>query len=243
MGLLTEVSVNLADHDELMELMVRAGFKKVFVGLETPVAESLEECRKVQNRKRDLVGAVQAMQARGLQVMGGFIVGFDNDPLDIFRRQFDFVQRSGVVTAMVGLLSALPSTRLYTRLMREGRLLAQSLGDNTASVLNFVPRLERTHLLEGYKELMRSLYAPENYYPRIRAFLAVWRPRGPGSRLAASDVRAFLRSLWELGVRARGRVAFWRLLGATLVTRPRQFPIAIELAILGLHFRTVAERL
>jgi radical SAM superfamily enzyme YgiQ (UPF0313 family) len=242
MGFLNEVSVNLADHGELMELMVRAGFKKVFVGLETPVAESLEECRKVQNRG-DLLGAVRAMQARGLQVMGGFIVGFDNDPRDIFRRQFEFVQRSGVVTAMVGLLSALPSTRLYARFVREGRLLAQSLGDNTASVLNFVPRLDRAHLLEGYKELMRSLYAPENYYPRIRAFLAVWRPRGPGSRLAASDVRAFVRSLWALGVRARGRLAFWRLVAATLLTRPRQFPIAIELAILGLHFRTVAERL
>ena len=243
MGFLTEASVNLADEEALLDLMVRAGFKKVFVGLETPVAASLEECRKVQNVKRDLVDAVHAIQGAGLEVMGGFIVGFDSDPLDIFRRQFDFVQRSGVVTAMVGLLSALPQTRLYARLAREGRMLAQSLGDNTAAALNFVPRIDRRHLFDGYRELMRSLYAPENYYPRIRSFLAVWEPRGPARRLAASDVRAFLRSIWELGVRTPGRGAYWRLFWTTLLASPRKFHAAMELAILGLHFRTVAGRL
>ena len=157
MGFLTEASVNLADQDDLLDLMARAGFKKVFLGLETPVPECLDECHKVQNSKRDLVDAVRAIQGAGLEVMGGFIVGFDNDPLDIFRRQFDFIQRSGVVTAMVGLLTALPQTRLYERLVREGRLLADSVGDNTAAVLNFVPRLDRGRLLAGYRELMRSL--------------------------------------------------------------------------------------
>lgn len=243
MGFITEASVNLASEKGLLDLMVRAGFKKVFVGLETPVAASLEECRKVQNGKLDLVEAVRVIQGAGLEVMGGFIVGFDNDPLDIFRRQFDFVQSAGVVTAMVGLLSALPQTRLYDRLTREGRLLAKSLGDNTSAVLNFVPRLDRQHLFDGYRELMRSLYAPENYYARIRSFLAVWQPRGPATRLAASDVRAFLRSIWELGLRTPGRRAYWRLFWTTLLARPRQFPVAMELAILGLHFRTVAERL
>jgi len=243
MGFLTEASVNLADHDELLELMVRAGFKKVFVGLETPVTESLEECRKLQNSKRDLADSVRAIQSAGLEVMGGFIVGFDNDPLDIFGRQFEFIQRSGVVTAMVGLLTALPQTRLYERLAREGRMLAESVGDNTAAVLNFVPRLDRNHLFAGYRELMRSLYSPENYYRRVRAFLSNWRPRGPGTRLAWSDVRAFVRSLWTLGVSQRGRRAYWRLFWATLLVRPRKFRVAMELAIIGHHFRTVAERL
>jgi len=242
-GFLTEASVNLADEDELLELMVRSGFKKVFVGLETPVAESLEECRKVQNAKRDLVEAVRAIQRAGLEVMGGFIVGFDHDPLDVFRRQFEFIQRAGVVTAMVGLLTALPQTRLYARLAREGRMLADSVGNNTAAVLNFVPRLDREQLLAGYRELMRSLYAPENYYQRVRAFLAAWQPRGPRMRLAGSDLRALLRSLWTLGVRRHGRLAFWRLLSATLLTRPRKFRAAVELAIMGHHFRTVAEHL
>ncbi|HET9579441.1 MAG TPA: DUF4070 domain-containing protein [Usitatibacter sp.] len=243
MGFFTEASVNLADEPELLDLMVRAGFKKVFVGLETPVAESLEECRKVQNRKRDLVEVVRTLQQSGLEVMGGFIIGFDNDPLDVFRRQFEFVQRAGVVTAMVGLLSALPQTRLFERLKSEGRMLAQSVGDNTAAVLNFVPRLDRAWLARNYRELMRSLYAPENYYRRIREFLAVWQPRGPSMRMDFADVRAFLLSLWELGVRHRGQVAFWRLFWATLIVRPRKFRAAMELAILGHHFRIVANRL
>jgi radical SAM superfamily enzyme YgiQ (UPF0313 family) len=243
MGFLTEASVNLADQDDLLELMVRAGFKKVFVGLETPVAECLEECHKVQNSRRDLAGAVRAIQAAGLEVMGGFIVGFDHDPLDIFRRQFEFIQRSGVVTAMVGLLTALPQTRLYERLAREGRMLADSIGDNTAAVLNFVPRLDRAHLFDGYRELMRSLYAPDNYYRRVRAFLSTWRPRGPRLHLAGSDLRALVRSLWALGIRYGGRRAFWRLFWTTLLVRPHKFRVAMELAIIGHHFRAVAERL
>jgi radical SAM superfamily enzyme YgiQ (UPF0313 family) len=243
MGFLTEASVNLADEPELLDLMAQAGFKKVFVGLETPVTESLEECRKVQNRKRDLVEVVRTLQRSGLEVMGGFIIGFDNDPRDIFRRQFEFVQRSGVVTAMVGLLSALPQTRLWERLAAEGRMLAQSVGDNTTAVLNFVPKLDRAWLAENYRELMRSLYAPDNYYRRIREFLAVWQPRGPSLRMDAGDLRAFALSLWELGLRRRGRRAFWRLFWRTLIVEPRKFRAAMELAILGHHFRTVAEKL
>jgi len=243
MGFLTEASINLADDAALMEDMVRAGFRKVFIGLETPVAESLQECAKVQNSRRDLVEAVRAIQSAGLEVMGGFIVGFDSDPPDVFRRQFEFIQRAGVVTAMVGLLSALPQTRLYARLAREGRILADSIGDNTAAVLNFVPRLERARLLEGYRELMRSLYGPRNYYRRVRAFLATWQPRGPRLRLGWPDVRAFLQSLWLLGVRERGRLGYWRLLVGTLLVRPPKLRAAMELAIMGHHFRAVAERL
>jgi radical SAM superfamily enzyme YgiQ (UPF0313 family) len=243
MGFLTEASVNLADHEEILALMVRAGFRKVFVGLETPVAESLEECAKVQNHKRDLVDTVRAIQGAGLEVMGGFIIGFDNDPLDIFRRQFDFIQRSGVATAMVGLLTALPQTRLHERLTRDGRMLAASIGDNTAAALNFVTRLNRGHLLDGYRDLMRSLYSPENYYHRVRVFLASWRPRGPRARLSPSDVRAFLRSLWTLGVARRGRLAYWRLFWATLISEPGKLHAAMELAIIGHHFREVARKL
>lgn len=110
----------LTDADLRAMMMIAAGFRKVFVGIETPDANSLAECHKVQNQGRDLVEAVQTLQRDGLQVMGGFIVGFDSDQADIFKRQFEFIQRSGVVTAMVGLLNALPKTRLYQRLQREG---------------------------------------------------------------------------------------------------------------------------
>ncbi len=242
-GFLTEASVNLADDMELCELMVRAGFKKVFLGIETPSLEALEECRKVQNRNRDLVDAVKVLQRAGLEVMGGFIVGFDSDKQDIFKRQFEFIQRSGVVTAMVGLLTALPQTRLYQRLHKEGRLEKETTGNNTEAVLNFKPTLGREFLVNGYRDLMKRLYEPKAYYQRIRTFLDQYRPQGPKLRLSSADLSAFLRSFWLLGLKHRGRTHYWRFFCGTLLRRPRQFRAAIELAIVGYHFRCVAELL
>jgi len=242
-GFLTEASVNLAEDEELLELMVHAGFKKVFLGIETPSLESLEECGKRQNRKRDLGEATRILQRAGLEVMGGFIVGFDSDREDIFLRQFEFIQRSGIVTAMVGLLNALPQTALYRRLVAEGRMLAESCGNNTEAAVNFVTRLDRGTLIRGYRDLMRKLYEPAHYYRRIGTFLAAYRPRGPRLRLSPRDVRAFVASLWLLGVKQRGRLAFWVLLVRTLLASPRKFRAAVELAILGHHFRRVALRL
>ena len=172
--------------------------------------------------------------------MGGFIVGFDHDKADIFKRQFEFIQRSGVVTAMVGLLTALPQTRLYQRLKRENRLLGESSGNNTAATLNFRPRLSRELLEDGYRELMRRLYEPRHYYRRIRTFLQEHRSGHERMRLSSVDVGAFVKSFWLLGVWHRGRFAYWRFFLGTLVRRPRQFRTAIELAIIGHHFRRVA---
>lgn len=243
MGFFTEASVNLADNPELCQLMVQAGFDKVFLGLETPSAESLTECRKLQNRGRDLVETVKSLQRFGLEVMGGFIIGFDHDQQDIFKRQFEFIQRAGVVAAMVGLLMALPDTRLYRRLKSEGRLAAESTGNNTDAVLNFIPTLNREFLLNGYRELMKKLYEPHTYYQRIRIFLEAHRPGRLTSKLSWRDLRAFLKSSWLLGVWSQGRMAFWRLFWTTLLQRPRQFRHAIRLAIVGCHFRHVANRL
>ncbi len=243
MGFLTEASVNLADHVELCELMIEAGFKKVFLGIETPSADGLAECGKTQNSKRDLAHAVETLQRSGLEVMAGFIIGFDSDPPDIFARQFEFIQRTGVVTAMVGLLTALPQTVLHRRLAREGRLLAETCGNNTDAAVNFVTRLDRDFIISGYKELMRKLYAPRHYHHRIRALLRTLERRGPVMRLSWSDLRAFLKSLWLLGVWHRGRREYWGLFWWTLLSRPRKFPAAMELAILGHHYRRVADAL
>ncbi|HAM36482.1 MAG TPA: B12-binding domain-containing radical SAM protein [Elusimicrobia bacterium] len=243
MGFLTESSINLADDPRLCALMAAAGFSRVFVGIETPSAEALEECRKLQNRGRDLAAAVRALQRRGLEVMGGFIVGFDCDKTDIFKRQFEFIQRTGVVTAMVGLLTALPRTRLWRRLKNEGRLETESTGDNTQAELNFKPRLGREFLQAGYRRLMQELYEPEVYYARVRTFLENHRPSGSGPRLSQDDLLAFVRSLWLLGIRHRGRASYWRLFWGTLLRRPRQFRCAIHMAILGHHFRRFAEQL
>jgi radical SAM superfamily enzyme YgiQ (UPF0313 family) len=242
-GFLTEASLNLADDPELCDLMVKAGFRKVFVGIETPSLESLSECHKLQNQRGDLLQAVKTLQRAGLQVMGGFIVGFDADPHDIFERQFEFIQRSGVVTAMVGLLTALPKTRLYKRLLREGRIVAESSGNNTEGALNFTPRLDRGFLESGYRELMRRLYEPSVYYPRIRTFLQEYRPPNQRLDLSHRDVLTVLKSVWLLGIRQPGRAAYWRLLWSTLLRRPRHFRHAIELAIVGHHFRRVAAAL
>jgi radical SAM superfamily enzyme YgiQ (UPF0313 family) len=243
MGFFTEASVNLADDQELCELMVRAGFKKVFVGIETPVAESLQECHKLQNKGRDLVQSIKELQQAGMEVMGGFIVGFDNDQQDIFKRQFEFIQKSGVVTAMVGLLQALPQTRLYQRLLKEGRLETAASGNNTEAFLNFKTRLNREFLIEGYRDLMKRLYEPKAYYARIRTFLESHRPQGPQLRISTADIKAFVRSFWLLGLRERGRHLYWRFFCSTLLRRPKQLRHAIELAVIGYHFRKVARNL
>lgn len=243
MGFITEASVNLADSEELCEQMVEAGFKKVFLGIETPSTGGLLECGKTQNSNRDLADAVRTLQRAGLEVMGGFIVGFDSDPADIFARQFEFIQRTGVVTAMVGVLTALPQTALYQRLAREGRLLAETCGNNTDAALNFVTRLDREFIVSGYKELMRKLYAPQAYYRRIRAFLRTFEPRGPAMRLSPADLRAFLKSLWLLGVWHKGRRGYWGMFWWALVLRPRKFQTAMELSIIGHHFRRIANAL
>ncbi len=242
MGFLTEASVNLADDEELCALMVEAGFTKVFVGIETPSVEALEECRKLQNSGRDLVDEVRTLQERGLEVMGGFIVGFDSDKTDIFRRQFEFIQRSGVVTAMVGLLTALPQTRLWNRLKTEGRLESETSGNNVDSALNFKPKLSREFLQSGYRDLMKKLYEPKAYYQRVRTFFKNHKHTAPGPRrLSRADFMAFVKSFWLLGIWYRGRVAYWRFFWGTLLRRPRHFRRAIEFAIVGYHFRRIAQ--
>ena len=240
---MTEASLNLVDDQELLDLMVAAGFKKVFVGLETPIENSLTECAKLQNTSRDLVGAVTRLHNAGIEVMGGFIVGFDSDPSNIFERQRRFIQEAGVVTAMVGLLTALPQTRLFERLKLEGRILRESTGNNLDAVLNFVPKLDRETLVTGYRSLVKQLYSPPVYYRRALTFLREFRQRGPRVSRPWSDVRAFLHSLWVMGVWTRGRREYWKYFVRSLLQHPRNFGEAMSLAIWGYHFRQVASRL
>jgi radical SAM superfamily enzyme YgiQ (UPF0313 family) len=239
----TEASLNLADDRELLELMVRAGFKKVFVGIETPQEDSLLECAKVQNAKRDMLTAVKTIQKSGLEVMGGFIVGFDSDKPNIFERQIKFIQEAGVVTAMVGLLQALPGTRLFSRLRQEGRILHDASGNNVEASLNFVPKLDREILVEGYRSLVKRLYTPRMYYRRILTFLREYRPQGQGIHLSWGDVKAFIKSLWVMGILSRGRRQYWKFLTKALLFHRRAFPEAMTLAIIGYHFRRVASAL
>ena len=236
----TEASMNLVDDPELLELMVRAGFKNVFIGIETPQEAGLKECSKVQNTKRDLVSAVRTIHNAGIQVMAGFIVGFDSDTPRIFEQQRRFIRESGVTTAMVGMLTALPGTRLYTRLTREGRMVGRSSGDNLDTAMNFVPTMDRSVLTAGYRELVKGLYSPSEYYERCLVFLAAYKPMKNRAPVRMSDMLAFVRSLWVLGVSSRGRVEYWKFLGRAWLRYRQAFPEAVELAIRGYHYRMVA---
>jgi radical SAM superfamily enzyme YgiQ (UPF0313 family) len=233
----TEASINLADDENLMRQMVAAAFDQVFVGIETPEEASLTECNKRQNRSRDLVADVKRIQRAGLQVQGGFIVGFDNDPPTIFQRQIDFIQKSGIVTAMVGLLQAVPGTKLHERLHQQGRLLGESTGDNVDGTTNFIPRMQRETLRDGYRRLMDYLYAPGPYYRRIRTFLREYRPARMSEGMTLGNVGAFARASVRLGVIGRERFHFWALLVWTGFRRPTLVPLAVRLSIYGFHFR------
>jgi radical SAM superfamily enzyme YgiQ (UPF0313 family) len=237
----TEVSINLADDAELLRLMVEAGFTAVFVGIETPSEAGLSECSKFQNRNRDLVESVKRLQRAGLQVQGGFIVGFDSDTPSIFQQQVDFIQMSGIVTAMVGLLQAPYGTRLYERLQHEGRLTSEMTGDNADGSTNIVPAMGLDALHQGYRWLLGQIYSPPFYYERVRTFLREYRAPEVSMRLESEHVAAFFRSVYQLGIRGSERAHYWALLFWALFRRPELFPLAVTLAIYGFHFRQVTE--
>jgi radical SAM superfamily enzyme YgiQ (UPF0313 family) len=235
----TEASVNLGEDPELINLMVQAGFNKVFLGLETPVEEGLKECGKAQNLRRSLSESVAIIQQHGLAVMGGFIIGFDSDPPDVFQRQVNFIQKNGIVTAMIGLLTAIPGTRLYSRLESEGRMLFKASGDNTdvGGSLNFITKMDRAKIIEGYRWVMNSVYSPEMYYNRILAFLRTYRPRAE-TYLETSDLRAFVRSMWYLGIADhKSRNYYWKLLRKAISDYRESFSEVVTMAIWGYHFR------
>ncbi|MDX1708387.1 MAG: DUF4070 domain-containing protein, partial [Desulfobacterales bacterium] len=236
----TEASVNLADDPLLMEMMVAAGFDAVFVGIETPAEEGLAECNKKQNKNRNLVESVKRIQRSGLQVQGGFIVGFDSDTASIFQRQIDFIQKSGIVTAMVGLLNAPPGTRLYRRLKQENRL-AGLVSCNTDGTTNIIPRMDLNVLSDGYKRIMGHIYSPKIYYERVRTFLAEYKAPKTSLPFNIQDLMAFFRSCIRLGILGKERYQYWKLLLWTLRKRPKLLSLAITLAIYGHHYRRVCE--
>ncbi|TSA22988.1 DUF4070 domain-containing protein [bacterium] len=239
----TEASINLADDEELMRLMTRAGFDTVFVGIESPNEESLVECRKVPNNNRDLVGSVKKLQKFGLEVQGGFIVGFDQDPSTIFERLIQFIQETNIVTAMVGLLNAPPGTRLHKRLLGEGRILNAFSGNNTDFSMNFLPRMDLKSLMEGYQKVLNQIYSPKDYYKRVKGFLKDFKPiEGRPFRFQSHYLKALVKSVFILGIVGKERVYYWRLFFWSLFNRPRMFPLAITFAIYGFHFRRVFEQ-
>jgi hypothetical protein len=215
----------------------------VFVGIETPQDSSLAECNKRQNRGRDLVADVKRLQQAGLEVQGGFIVGFDHDTLTIFQRQIDFIQRSGIVTAMVGLLQAIPGTGLHQRLSRQGRLLGATSGDNVDGSTNFISRMPYETLRQGYRMIMDTLYSPGPYYRRIRTFLREYRRPKISNSFSWRHLLAFAHASLRLGVFGRERFHYWGLLFWTFFRRPSHFALAVTFSVYGYHFRKVSQAL
>jgi radical SAM superfamily enzyme YgiQ (UPF0313 family) len=242
---LTEASIDLADDEELMQLMADAGFNNVFVGIETPNAESLNECKKFANKNRDLVASVKKLQNHGFQVMGGFIVGFDSDPISIFQSQIDLIQRSGIVTAMVGMLMAPPGTKLWHRLKKENRLLATGTGDNTDGTTNFIPEMDFDVLVNGYKRILHGIYSPKQYYERIYTFLKEFRPNkrvACSARLGTAELKALIQATFVLGFRDKAGWYYWKLIFSSLPRYPRFAGLVITMAIQGFHLRKVYEK-
>lgn len=246
--LYTEASVNLAKMEPLMDAMVAAGFSMVFLGIESPNPEALLKTHKVQNTAKDdrdyLLHAVEAIQRKGMEVTAGFILGLDGDGPEVFDAQVRFIQSAGIPIAMVGLLTALRGTNLYARLEREGRLVAESTGNNVEIALNFEPELDRDVLVDGYRRVLSTLYAPDlrAYFARCRTLLGRLG-RGPKSdrRASRAELRAALRSL-RLQLLSPQGPAYAAFLAHTLFTRPAKLGQAIRMAVKGWHFQRYTEQ-
>ena len=233
-------SINLADDKELMLLMVEIGLTSTFIGIETPNEKSLNSCNKVQNRSRNLLQNIREIQNSGLQVSGGFIVGFDSDTPTVFQQQIDFIQKSGIVSAMVGLLNAPKNTQLYKRLDSEKRLTIEATGNNTDMSMNFIPKMDYSDLINGYKNIITNIYGVKPYYKRVRQFFTNYnRSKKNSNRINFSLAIAFLKSMYIIGIINKGRIEFWKLLFWTLFRKPSLFTDAITFAVYGYHFRTV----
>ncbi|MBR8535783.1 B12-binding domain-containing radical SAM protein [Carboxylicivirga sediminis] len=233
-------SINVADDHELMSLMVETGITSTFIGIETPDETSLHTCNKLQNKGRNLLQSITTIQKTGLTVSGGFIVGFDSDTPSVFQRQIDFIQKSGIVSAMVGLLNAPRHTQLYKRLEAEKRLTKETSGNNTDLSMNFIPKMDYHQLLDGYKKIIAAIYATKPYYRRVRQlFLNYNHTYKQHQRINLSLIVAFLKSMYIIGIIDKGRIEFWKLLAWTLFNKPALLTEAITFAVYGYHFRTV----
>lgn len=245
---ITEASLNLADDPELMQLMKEAGFKSVFLGIETPDESGLIASHKLQNTRRSLLDSVAIIQSYGMQVMGGFILGFDTDRIDIFDRMVEFIQNSGIPIAMVGLLQAMPGTQLFQRLWKEGRILDAGQGNNTGEHLNFMPHMDAAKLIEGYRSVLKRIYGCEAYYERVKTYLNRTMPK-PGERsprqrwLTRDNARALVTSVVRQGVFGRQRWSYWKFLLAAATRYRRCFGAAMTLAVMGYHFQVMTHKL
>lgn len=236
----TEASINIARDKELLSLLVDAGFDSIFVGIETPSEAGLKECGKTQNKNIDLIKSINTIQDHGIEVKGGFIIGFDSDTESIFERQINFIKNSSIVVAMVGLLNAPKNTKLYKRLKSEDRIVTEQSGDNTNFSINFIPTMDLDILKKGYSDVIKGLYSCRLYYNRVKDYLKRKKiVKKNSSKFSLIQLKAFLKSIFILGIKDKGRFYYWKLFFWSLFRRPSVFPLAITYSIYGFHFRKI----
>ncbi len=229
----TQASVDLAERTELLEAMVAANFIFVFLGIESPSADALNETKKFQNLRRDILEQVGIIQEKGLWVLAGFIVGFDSDDQGIFDRQREFIERAGIAWAMVGMLQAPPTTPLYDRMKAEGRLIEDSESTTNFSAPNFRTVMPLPTLLDGLSALLADLYEPSAYFKRALHSLEVWQTKPsqmtPDIPLG-HEIKLMASSMWIQGVRSEYRGAYWRFFW-TIVYRYRSDPVKLGMGL------------
>jgi radical SAM superfamily enzyme YgiQ (UPF0313 family) len=242
-NLFTEATLVLAEDEQLMDQMILAGFNMVFVGIETPDRETLAVTGKTQNLKSDMLTSVRSIQAKGMEVSAGFILGFDGDKDDIFDRQIRFIQDAAIPTAMVGILTALPNTQLYRRLDAEGRITQDSVGGNTHDVrLNFVPRMDAEKLLAGYKRVLSEIYKPDRYFERCLNLLKnTHKHRTSARRVRGVELRAFALSLL-LQTFSSYAWPYWKFMVRGFVAKPSMLAETVTMAVKGHHFFKMTQR-
>lgn len=258
--LFTEASIDLAKDDELLNLMARAGFTSVFVGIESPDSATLRAANKNQNAACDMNAALEKIQRAGIEVMGGFILGFDTDTENAFDGQLEFIRQNGIAQSMVGLLAAMPNTDLYKRLEREGRIIRQDVphsGDNVDTVLNFVPVMPAQKLVEGYKRVIAETYKPKNYFNRALTLIGrlpdlkitgmlkagPWRRKLAKSKCTNYPSKSKIAGeLVKLIFSPIGPDALWFII-RSMRYGVLALPTAIELTFRGSHYFSVAGRI
>lgn len=242
----TEASINLADDAKLMEQMKNAGFNEVFIGIETPSRESLKETGKFHNLKSDLHEAVLKIQQHGMEVMAGFIVGFDSDKEDIFDRQISFVQKAGIPKAMVGLLIALPNTSLFSRLKQEGRIICESIGNNTHGMsTNFATKMDIIKLKEGYKKVLDNIYDSnlKNYFARCSMLLDnLGNTAFFQRKIRFPEIRIFIESLFRQ-IFTRYGFQYMKFLARNFLKHRNIFAETIRFGIVGHHFHVITREM
>ncbi len=238
----TEASIDLASREELLEAMVDANFMTVFIGIETPSAEALKESHKFQNLRKNNVDQVRYIQEKGLWVLAGFIVGFDSDDETIFARQLEFIDKTAIPWAMAGILMAPPTTALFERLKKEGRLIEDSQSITNFGVPNFRTVLPLPILLRGLCTLLEGLYQPDAFFERAFNSLKVWKPiatQKPPNMGAVYNTRILLSSIWTQGIGSNYRGSYWKFLFRTLLTfgrSPAKLSLGLSLLLSAEHF-------